>query len=490
MATAKKIATKKAAESESKVFMIPPIVLWLVWALYSAIVLYTTSNHEQWRDEAQSWLIARDNSFLGLFQYLPKEGHPPLWYLLLMPFAKLGFPYSTINVIHNLIVIAFAWLLLFRNNINLVLKIALLFSYFFIYEYAVIARNYSIVALILAGIGAMYEKRFQKPLLYAFLIFLLFQTNVLAFCTGVGLGAIFFLEMIEEKKWQPKNFAALAIMALGALAMIALLLSAGMKSSYSKESPDKWFTIFETFGSAMTLNAANGKFGLAAYIIIVLSFIRKPKALIFILIATAGFLYLALYQFQGTTRHHGFLLIFLLGAFIIAAKYKPWQKLESYKWIDLSGLIVFVALLSFQVLKATDFISVENERSFSDAKNAGEFIMKNNLDKYTIVGHRSYAASAVAPFLPIGKPIWYADQQRNGTFIYLDTVFFNNYMKYSGDYAPFIVQEKFPNQDSVLLLMSMPLQYPEFLKQWQLIYRTTEEPIKRDEAFFIYRRNL
>jgi hypothetical protein len=490
MATAKKITTRKADPKESQSLQIPNVVLWLVWALYSAVVLYTTSNHEPWRDEAQSWLIARDNSLLGLFQYLPNEGHPPLWYLLLMPFAKLGFAYSTINVIHNLIVIAFAWLLLFKNNINFVLKVALLFSYFFIYEYAVIARNYSIVALILAGIGAMYAKRFEKPLLYALLIFLLFQTNVLAFCTGVGLGAIFFLEMIEEKKWQPKNFVALAIMAVGALAMIVLLLSAGMKSSYSKESTDKWFTVFETFGSAMTLNAANGQLGLAAYVVIVLSFIRKPKALIFILIATAGFLYLALYQFQGTTRHHGFLLIFLLGAFVIAAQYKPWQKLENYKWIDLSGIVVFVALLSFQVLKATDFIGVENEKNFSDAKNAGEFIMKNNLDKYTIVGHTSYAASAVAPYLPIGKPIWYADQKRNGTFVFLDTVFFNNYFKYSADYAPYIVQETFQNKDSVLLLMSMPIQHPEFLKQWQMIYRTTEEPIKRDEIFFIYRRNF
>lgn len=483
MSNTKKNKTKTVEVKST--FSIPNGLLWAIWAIYSLIVLYVTSNHEPWRDEAQSWLIARDNSLLSLFQYIPNEGHPPLWYLILMPFAKLGFPYSTANIIHNLIVIAFAWIMLFRIRLQIWITVPLLFSYFFVYEYAVIARNYSIVALLLAMAGALYEKRFEKPFLYAATVFLLFQTNVLAFCTGVALGAIFFWEMIEQKRFTAKNVISLGMMAAGGLAMIALLLSAGMGSSYSKESTDKIYTINETFGDAMFLTKEMGTLGIVAYLLILFSFFRKPEALAFLIIATAGYLYLALYQFQGTMRHHGFLLIFLIGAFIISKFEKPLPQFEKLKWSDTTGAAIFAFILLLQAFKAVPVLNDENERNFSDAKNAGDFINKNGVQYHTIVGHRSYAASAVAPYLP--KPIWYADQQRYGTFVYLDTVFFNNYLKYNGDFAPYIVGEKFQNKDSILLLMNMPIQYPEFLRQWQLIYQTREEPIKRDEIFFIYR---
>ncbi len=482
----KQVASKPTAQN----FVIPPVVLWVVWGIYAALVLYTTAQHEPWRDEAQSWLIARENSLFSLFQYLPNEGHPPLWYLILMPFAKLGFPYATANIIHNLIIIAFAWIVLFRLRLAIWFSLPLLFSYYFVYEYAVIARNYSIVALLLALAAMMYEKRFEQPLLFALIIFLLFQTNVLAFCTGAGLGAIFLWDVVAGKRFQPKNFLALALMAAGALAMIVLLLSAGMKSSYSKESNDKLYTLYTTFGNALFLNTENGLPAVLIYAAVVISFFRKPKVMAFLLIATAGYIYLSLYQFQGTTRHHGFLLIFLFGGFALAGYESALKRFENLRWLETSTKGVFAFLMLLLVFKSFNYITDEWNRNFSDAKNVAEFINKNGLDKYTIVGHRSYAVSAVVPYLPKGKEIWYADQKRYGSFVYLDTVFFNNYLSYNGDYAPFMVQENFKPTDSVLLLMSVPIQYPDFLKIWKPVYQSQTEPIKRDEAFIVYMRNI
>ncbi|MBX2904298.1 MAG: hypothetical protein KF872_12190 [Chitinophagales bacterium] len=459
---------------------------WLVWGIYSLLILYTTSNHEPWRDEAQSWLIARDLSLSELLGYLPNEGHPPLWYFILMPFAKLGMPYSYIGILHNVIAIAFAWVLLFKNKLNPLVAITLLFSYYFAYEYAVIARNYAMVALLLAILGACYEKRFEQPFLFAGIVFLLFQTNVLAFCAGAAIGVIFFLEVVLKKDFKPKNFVAMAIMAAGGLFTLVLLLSAGLKNGITKSAEQPATALLDAFGNALLLNKEEGSLALFLYLVMALSFIRKPFALLFLAISVLGFSYLIAYKFQGTLRHHGFLLVFLLGAFIIASYYKSIASLETYKWLDWVGAGLFAFVMFSQDLKSIDYIQEENNRNFSDAQNTGEFLMKNGLDKYTIVGHRSYAASAVAPYLPKGKPIWYADQQRNGTFIPLDTVFFNNYMKYNGDYAPYIVAMKFQQKDSILLLMNTPIQYPEFQREWRLIYQTREEPIKRDEVFFIY----
>ena len=51
--------------------------------------------HEPWFDEALAWLIARDSSIYEILFVTPHyEGHPSLWHLILVPFAKLGAPYE------------------------------------------------------------------------------------------------------------------------------------------------------------------------------------------------------------------------------------------------------------------------------------------------------------------------------------------------------------------------------------------------------------
>lgn len=459
---------------------------WFLFALYSLVVLYTVSHHEPWRDEAQSWLIVRDNSLLGLFQYIPNEGHPPLWYLILMPFAKAGVSYGVLGYIHALIAIGCAWLILFKSRIPIYLRIAILFSYFFLYEFAVIARNYSMVGLLLFAILTVYKDRFKKPLLFGALIFLLFQTNVLAFCAGGGIALIFFIEMIREKKFEAKNFISIGIMGTGALATMVLLLSAGMQSDYTKMAEDKMGAVTAAFGNALLLNKDSG-WGIILYFLLALALFRKPMVLIFLGVGLAGYCYLVAYKFQGTLRHHGFLLTFLIAAYALAVRYEPWKKFENLKWVETGGAILFSLILGLQALKGFNFVKDDWGRNFSDAGNAGEFINRNQLNHYTIVGHRSYAASAVVPYLPDHKSVWYADQQRFGTFVYLDTVFFNNYLKYSSDYAPYLAQQKFQNLDSVILLLNGPIQYQEFLNRWDLIYRTAEQPSKGDEVFFIYK---
>ena len=51
--------------------------------------------HEPWFDEAVAWQIARCATIKDILFEIPHyEGHPPLWYLILVPFAKLGAPYE------------------------------------------------------------------------------------------------------------------------------------------------------------------------------------------------------------------------------------------------------------------------------------------------------------------------------------------------------------------------------------------------------------
>ena len=46
-------------------------------------------SHEHWSDEAQSFLLARDNTLGEIFHYIKYEGTPGLWVLIIKVFILL-----------------------------------------------------------------------------------------------------------------------------------------------------------------------------------------------------------------------------------------------------------------------------------------------------------------------------------------------------------------------------------------------------------------
>ena len=82
------------------------IILWFV------IVLFAAFNHEIWRDEAQVWCIVRDLNFFDAFQMARNEGHPFLWYMVVMPFAKLGLPVEAMQIVGLMFVFASVFVLI------------------------------------------------------------------------------------------------------------------------------------------------------------------------------------------------------------------------------------------------------------------------------------------------------------------------------------------------------------------------------------------
>ena len=75
------------------------LILFCAFAGYLAFNGLLLARHEPWRDEANVWLMARELSPAGLFAEIRYQGHPCLWYLIVMPFAKLGLPFRSIGFI-------------------------------------------------------------------------------------------------------------------------------------------------------------------------------------------------------------------------------------------------------------------------------------------------------------------------------------------------------------------------------------------------------
>ena len=195
-----------------------PVALIVMFVAYSALTLAMVPLHEPWRDESQAWLISRDASLADLFgNILREEGHPALWFLLLMPFAKMGAPYVTMQIISAALMIA-ALAVLYVSDIPVAVKLIAPITCLFVYEIPTIARSYSVLALLCALIVKDYPHRDKHPYRYALWLALLFQTHVRAFGFAGGMLIVWLYDMARNHTLHArKNHTALLLPVLSAL---------------------------------------------------------------------------------------------------------------------------------------------------------------------------------------------------------------------------------------------------------------------------------
>lgn len=174
------------------------IILTILLAGYLVFNGILLAGHELWRDEANVWLIARELSPIQLFREIRYQGHPCLWYLLIMPFAKLGFPFKTISVLSFLIMAAGAGIFTFKAPFHPLTKLVCLFSPIFSYYYPVVARNYCLIALLLILLAYYYTVRNNKPVLYGLLLGLLVQADTIALATSGLISLMWLYEGISQ----------------------------------------------------------------------------------------------------------------------------------------------------------------------------------------------------------------------------------------------------------------------------------------------------
>lgn len=200
------------------------IIETIVISVYIIMVLIIAMNHECYEDETQSWLIARDLNFIEIIQQMKYEGHSFLWYFIIAPFAKLGFPVEVQNYIACGFAIITVYLILKKSPFNKGLTILLIFSPGMIYFYSVIARPYCMIPFFLVCIAILYKDRKKHPYLYALLIGLLANTHLVMLPTAIMLIITFWgEELLEKRKTQSKEDKVKLIKSL-LVAMIAIII--------------------------------------------------------------------------------------------------------------------------------------------------------------------------------------------------------------------------------------------------------------------------
>jgi len=452
--------------------------------LYAIGILYGITQHEPWRDEAQAWLIVRDTSFSGLLKMLPSEGHPPLWYLLLMPFAKLGMPYMCMNLLNGLIMIAAVYLLLFKTKLPLIVRLVLPFSYFFFFEYSLIARNYGLVVFFCMAIISLYPARFNKPVLYGLCVAGLFNSHVLAFPLAAGLWILYAVEA-AQRKLTGRMVLAVAIMFAGSIYLIPYIALNKLNAGFAGQIADHQQHILDAITKGMLID---GNAGLAflLFAIMTVMIITRIKPLFLLVIGLGGIFYILGYRYSGYLWHAGLVFIVLTTVYGIAESYKPLNAGPKADLLKYGGwVLAATAILQW----GNSFCSYKQDidDAFSGAKDAAGFLLANHLDRQIIVGQQAWAVSAIAPYLGKDIKFYYSECQRYGTYYINDSCFFKEKWALPTDYAVKTAFENFGDKlDKVVLVLNYPVQQ-ETAQALDLIYQTDETPIRKDEGFFIYK---
>lgn len=190
-----------AREERAKAAIPPRVPSCVAVALYVLVVALAISRHEPWTDEAHSWLLARDAGLWDLWTRLMHyEGSPGLWQTLLHILIRLGLPYAGLNVISGLFGTAAAILVVAKAPLPPAVRMALPFTFFLCYQYAVIARSYVLLPFLLFVCAALW--RDARPHLFQLTAALCLMAAVSAHgvALSASLGVALYLPLV--RRWR------------------------------------------------------------------------------------------------------------------------------------------------------------------------------------------------------------------------------------------------------------------------------------------------
>ena len=380
------------------------IISIIITILYALLTLNTVLNHEVWADEAQVWQLCKHLSISELFNHLKNEGHPILFYLMVMPFAKLFPDIIFMKIICWFFMSASVFLLIHFSPFKMYTNLAIVLSAGFIYFFPVLARNYSIIPFLVFLAAILYKKQKEHPILYAINIALLTNTHIIMFFFSLCLATEFFNETFILN-FKEKNHAKIKqyllpmlIITIGFLTTILILCHTTNSNSLISINTNNLIPTTQRVLSLFFLNSINYDMAydkiiptniieligfsaiILAYILLFINLFKQSKKLFFIASSSIGF-QLCIYIFAYNTHIYTnrifcahIILIFCLWILLYKCEVKTISK------INILLSVIFITTI-FNGFKYT-FLDLQLE--YSGSRETAEFI-KENIDKETSI---------------------------------------------------------------------------------------------------------
>jgi hypothetical protein len=417
--------------------------------VYMAFLVWMHAHHEMWRDEIHPWTLARlANGFWDLVTGdRVYEGHPPLWFWYLRVWTWFTTSAWGIQAATVAAATAAAALLLRFAPFPRYLKLLILFSYYFGFEYTVMTRNYVLGWLCICLFCTLYHPLRARYFWLAISLALMALTSFYGMAMSACLLLYFLLDHTRfswSRRSAPAEFAVSASpRSLITLSIVSATLVFG---AFILEPPDpnpfapafnfdavKWSAIPEmlyrvaaaflpwrTYSlnhfwlSAFTFWEIRVGWaswtGGAVLLVALLALYPSWRLILIYLTALAGMLVFQQVRMDGTPRHWGHFLILFLAACWLLRKGHPRRK-HRLSTVYLTGLFA-LQLHGFVIATVLDTREV-----FSGGRETAAFIRRENLQDLPIVAGPDFAAIAFAGYLR--RPFLAAETEEvNETVVY------------------------------------------------------------------------
>jgi hypothetical protein len=402
---------------------------YLIFALYLISTAIIASHHAPWRDEAQAWVIARDFNPWQIIRLMPYEGTPPLWHFILFPFATAGLPYGCMFVINYLLAALAVFLIIFRSPLPNSIKILLPFSFYFFFEYSIVARNYGLNVLLLLAAAALYRQRQQKPLAYCLVLAALSWSSVLALAPAALL--IFFF-LLEQRGLHQKSRSALIGLGIAATFLLSAVL---MLRPY----PGQYFDDLSFNGLyagaralAFSLFPIMQEFKLApafawitslGWVLLFFGLLKGWRSRLLFFGSSLWMLFVFLFKNYGEVRHFGIILITLIASWWMDSQEgKKGRKEGSERKKGASLALAFAILVMVASALYNPYFQFRYRNYlFSGAKEMAEYLKSSGLEHEEIAVLYDTNAASFSLYFP-DKKFYLMQTERLGSRMLLDDI--------------------------------------------------------------------
>jgi hypothetical protein len=433
---------------------------WLVAIItfaYSLIGLTGIIHHEVWLDEAHHFLLAQESiSLTDLFEKTKYEGHPQLWDILLFVVTRFTHDIFYMQLFNLLIMSLSCFLFLKYSRASLLFGTLVFCSYFFLYEYLVISRSYSLLLLALTSTFISIDQK-RTNAIYCSLIFL-----SLTHVFGIIISLVLCFLLLNKSQGSLKRSIIISIVLFSIFILWSIKVPKDHFLFHYDNDPVFSFKRFSKAGGMFVkglvpipefslpvrwnsnflisaLGTAGGAIGVIAYFAVLLVIREQKFYLRFYLIATL--LIIACMTISPVTmgvRYCGF--FFILFIYIICYTF-DWEAKVSNRRVVL--LLCFV-----QIIAGIVFFIADLKYEFSNANKVARFIEERDLGNKPIMISSFSSAPAIAAYLD--KKIYYPETCEKGNYCKWNTWPFllNSYQLSSR------IETQLASRDTVVLILN------------------------------------
>lgn len=450
----------------------PAVLLTVGYCLLIGLALY---QHEMWRDEIEAWLYARDSDSLPqLFGNLKNEGHPALWYLLLMPLTRLSRSPEAMQVLHLVIATTTVYLVSRYAPFSRLQLLLFPIGFYTAWQYSVVSRDYALGILLLVGFCSLYPRRYERFPWIGLVLMLAAHTHALVLILvmaialalavdlwllrregrlepgsgqlwGIALGFALimlgvvtsFLQLMPDQRYVGPTDSAARDLRENLWAIGALALAGGAALSFILYRWRRHLAVVLVYGmgalgivlytESSILGAIPGApgmkafalIGLAAYVFLLYQLRDRLSLLILYGVGITGLLVFFTGIFSGGSHHHGMLfVIYVIGYWLersTRSREPTPLQVRQARAMD----VVFTLMLASQSLFGVQALYRDLTTPYSQGKSVARYIQARGWQDLPIVGCVDFSAQTVVGYLGV-KRIYYPEGERWGSYIVWD----------------------------------------------------------------------